>query len=81
MNRFRVLIIIIMLVALSVGIPVAAEAGVTTERVSIASNGAQGNYYSYDPSISADGRFVAFESAASNLVPDDTNESHGCFCP
>ncbi len=25
------------------------------------------------PSISADGRYVAFNSAASNLVPDDTN--------
>jgi Tol biopolymer transport system component len=73
MKKFRVLIITIMLVALSVGLPAAAEAGVTTERVSIASNGAQGNYYSYDPSISADGRFVAFESTASNLVPDDTN--------
>jgi hypothetical protein len=45
----------------------------TTSRVSIASDGMQGNDESYDPSISADGRFVAFNSAASNLVAGDTN--------
>jgi len=33
----------------------------------------QGNNYSYGPSISADGNFVAFTSAATNLVPHDTN--------
>ena len=44
-----------------------------TGRVSIASNGTEGNYWSWNPSISADGRYVAFESYASNLVPDDTN--------
>jgi len=45
----------------------------TTERVSIASDGTQGNDDSYVPSISADGRFVAFHSSAGNLVPGDTN--------
>jgi Tol biopolymer transport system component len=45
----------------------------TTERISLASSGAQGNGHSYDPSISADGRYVAFDSGASNLVPGDTN--------
>ena len=44
-----------------------------TARVSVASNGTQGNNSSYTPSISADGRFVAFDSAASNLVAGDTN--------
>ena len=43
------------------------------ELVSVASNGAQGNNYPDKPSISADGRFVAFSSYASNLVIDDTN--------
>ena len=48
------------------------------ERVSVASDGTEANgvsgSYSQEPcSISADGRFVAFASAASNLVPDDTN--------
>ncbi len=45
----------------------------STERVSVATDGTQGNDESYLPSISADGRFVAFESRASNLVPGDTN--------
>jgi hypothetical protein len=45
----------------------------TTERVSVDSAGAQGNGFSGYPSISADGRFVAFLSAASNLVTGDTN--------
>lgn len=45
----------------------------TTERVSVASSGAQGNDHSFQPSLSANGRFVAFSSAASNLVAGDTN--------
>jgi Tol biopolymer transport system component len=44
-----------------------------TTRISLASDGTQGNDWSYAPSISADGRYVAFQSAASNLVADDTN--------
>ncbi|MCC7169756.1 MAG: PD40 domain-containing protein [Planctomycetes bacterium] len=43
-----------------------------TERVSVSSTGAQGNSGSTTSAISADGRFVAFESFASNLVPGDT---------
>jgi Tol biopolymer transport system component len=49
-----------------------AEPGITT-RVSVASDGSQGDYYSYLPSISADGRYVAFVSRANNLVDGDTN--------
>src|SRR6476661_1320443 len=45
----------------------------TTTRVSVDSAGNPGNSDSSSPSISADGRFVAFESQASNLVPGDTN--------
>lgn len=44
-----------------------------TIRVSTDSAGGQGNADSWRPSISADGRFIAFESTASNLVPADTN--------
>ncbi|MBD0273531.1 MAG: PD40 domain-containing protein, partial [Acetobacteraceae bacterium] len=51
----------------------AAWAQDTTERVSVRSNGAQGNACSGDPALSADGRFVAFASGASNLVAGDTN--------
>jgi Tol biopolymer transport system component len=45
----------------------------TTRRVSVASDGTQGNNNSFFPSISADGRYLAFHSVASNLVSDDTN--------
>jgi WD40-like Beta Propeller Repeat len=51
----------------------------STERVSVDSAGTQGNGGSWGPSISADGRFVAFSSAATNLVPGDTNGSSDVF--
>lgn len=41
------------------------------ERVSVDSAGANANDSSYQPTISADGRFVSFSSRASNLVPGD----------
>jgi Tol biopolymer transport system component len=44
-----------------------------TERVSVSSSGAEGDGKSYVPSISDDGRFVAFHSNADNLVPQDPN--------
>lgn len=44
-----------------------------SERVSVDSAGLQGNAASSKPSLSADGRQVAFESSASNLVPGDSN--------
>ena len=54
--------------------PYAYPLAQNTARVSVASDGAQAeNGYSYSPSISADGRFVAFESSASNLVAGDSN--------
>jgi Ca2+-binding RTX toxin-like protein len=51
----------------------------TTTRISVDSAGNQGNSYSVGGSISADGRFVAFSSNASNLVPGDTNNSSDVF--
>src|SRR5690348_13294425 len=39
-----------------------------TSRVSVASNGTQGNNSSTSPQISSDGRYAAFDSMASNLV-------------
>jgi len=44
-----------------------------TERVSVGRGGTDSNSYSDDPSISRDGRFIAFVSPASNLLPTDTN--------
>jgi Tol biopolymer transport system component len=51
----------------------------TMERVSVSSQGAQGNLDSSQPSISADGRFVAFSSDADNLVPGDGNFDNDVF--
>ncbi|MEH1918344.1 FG-GAP-like repeat-containing protein, partial [Nostoc sp.] len=48
-------------------------------RVSIANDGTEGNSYSYSPSISGDGRYIAFYSNASNLVPNDNNEKEDIF--
>jgi len=51
-----------------------------TERVSVNTRGTQANGASEGaPSISADGRFVTFESLASNLVSGDTNGSVDVF--
>lgn len=50
-----------------------------TERVSVASDGTEANGGSFAPSISADGRFVAFTSQASNLVANDTNRRQDVF--
>jgi Tol biopolymer transport system component len=51
----------------------------TTQRVSVDSAGAQANATSAYPEISGDGRSVAFESSASNLVPGDTNNASDVF--
>lgn len=46
---------------------------------SVNPNGACGNGNSHRPSLSADGRYVAFESAASDLVVGDTNGEQDVF--
>jgi Tol biopolymer transport system component len=50
-----------------------------TERVSIGSRGAEGNDESFLPALSANGRFVAFTSLATNLVPGDANATWDVF--
>ena len=52
--------------------------GITT-RVSLATNGVQGNYTASEPSMSADGRFVSFDSYSNNLVLADTNHNWDIF--
>src|SRR2546430_16487541 len=56
-----------------------------TKRVSVSSTGAQANDDSFAgffaPAVSADGRFVAFSSDATNLVPGDTNGRTEVFAP
>ena len=56
----------------------------TTSRVSVSSAGVQGNYGYlgsgiWGLAISVDGRFVAFDSYASNLVTGDTNDTYDVF--
>jgi Tol biopolymer transport system component len=51
----------------------------TTERVSVSSSGEQANDYSFGVAISGDGRYVAFVSSATNLVPGDTNNAADVF--
>ena len=50
-----------------------------TARVSVSSDGGESNAGSAAPSVSADGRFVAFASSATNLVPNDTNAVSDVF--
>ena len=50
-----------------------------TTRVSVSSSGRQANGYSEFPAISADGRFVAFQSLSTNLVAHDTNRLSDVF--
>ena len=54
------------------------QAGTTT-RASVAPAGAEANDGSYAPSISADGRYVAFTSFAANLIPVDANDGSDVF--
>ncbi|MBI1848711.1 MAG: PD40 domain-containing protein [Planctomycetes bacterium] len=54
-------------------------AGGSTTQASVSSGGTPGNNYSRFPSISSDGRFVAFVSAADNLVFNDTNGRDDVF--
>src|SRR2546430_856587 len=59
--------------------PTGASAG-ATERVSVDSAGNEGDGGSASrPAINPDGRFVAFTSLATNLVPGDTNGTWDVF--
>jgi hypothetical protein len=68
---------VLMLVIMTSGISVAAPGDTTRESVS--SSGNPGNNHSFEPPISADGRYVAFTSSASNLGASDTNNANDVF--
>lgn len=53
--------------------------GGPTRRISNGHNGVQGTNHSYAPSLSADGRYVAFGSLADNIVPQDRNGAADIF--
>lgn len=55
------------------------EGNGVTSRVSVSSGGVAGNNSSSRPTISADGRYVAFRSSATNLVAGDTNGTDDVF--
>ena len=62
------------------GSPVFAQGVLeVTERLSESAAGMEGDAGGGHPSVSADGRFVAFESASTNLVPGDTNGASDIF--
>lgn len=51
----------------------------TIKQISVDDLGVKGDGESTYPSITADGKFVTFESAATNLVPNDTNGTYDIF--
>ncbi|MEI5101375.1 hypothetical protein RB200_26130 [Streptomyces sp. PmtG] len=54
--------------------PDSRAAAPRTERISVAADGTQAGGASDAPAISADGRYVAFQTEAANLLPGDTND-------
>ena len=52
-----------------------AASAQTTDRASLGVTGAEGTNISYEPALSADGRFVVFETSATNLIPGDSNSN------
>ncbi len=81
MKRFTVSLIVLILFAPAsfMGGAAAADAEASTTRISVATDGTEGNGASARPSISADGRYVAFQSWATNLVVNDTNNAWDIF--
>jgi len=51
----------------------------STVRISLNSNGVEGSMASTAPSISGDGRFIAFQSYADNLIANDRNFDEDVF--
>jgi Tol biopolymer transport system component len=64
---------------LALSLPALAVAQPSTTRVSVGSGGVQGDYGGVSSAISADGRWVVFQSGATNLVTGDTNEALDIF--
>ena len=50
-----------------------------TRRISTATDGSQATHNSSEPVLSADGRYIAFKSLASNLVTGDSNSTYDIF--
>lgn len=72
-TRVAAVTCVAVLMAAPVGPAQAAVDPGSSQLVSAAADGSQGNDYSHAPVVSADGRYVAFASYATNLVSGDTN--------
>ncbi|MDF1499604.1 MAG: PKD domain-containing protein [Anaerolineales bacterium] len=70
---------IVLLISASLLVQGAFAGSAVTERVSISSEGVEGDHDSIAPSVSADGRYIVFASKASNLIPDDLNSHQDIF--
>jgi hypothetical protein len=57
----------------------ARPGGGAIQRVSVTATGAEPNGRSFEPDVSADGRFVVFTSLADNIVPGDANRVEDVF--
>jgi Tol biopolymer transport system component len=55
------------------------RANQNTTRISVSKSGEEGDGHSDYPALSEDGRYVVFQSAASNLVANDTNNKTDIF--
>src|SRR5262249_43185861 len=78
-SRRQQLVVAALAIGLLAGVGVPPAGADVTQRVSVASDGTQANDRSGFPALSADGRVVAFESLATNLVPRDTNRDWDVF--
>lgn len=79
MPKYTLILSILFLGSLSLIVCHSAQAIGTTSRVSVNPRSELGNENSEKPVISADGRYVAFKSFASNLVSGDTNKDADIF--
>jgi Tol biopolymer transport system component len=70
-RRLPLILILLLLIVVTSSCTAAPTSG--TQRVSIANNELQADLRSKQPSLSADGRYVAFASDATNLVKGDKN--------
>lgn len=75
----RCSVILPALAALALASPALAQNAGTVTRASLTSLGRESNGQARAAAVSADGRFVAFESDASDLVPNDTNGDSDVF--
>ena len=65
--------------AITLNARASAVVPIVNEQLSVSTGGTQGDQTTYNTAISGDGRYVVFESSATNLVSGDTNNSRDIF--